>query len=335
VAATLSDGTRVTYVTDAFGRRIGKKVNGLLIGGFLYGGPRILAQTDAKNNIVSEFVYGSRVTTPDYMIFRGETYRIFSDQLGSPRLVVNAATGEIAERVDYDEFGNVVADSEPGFQPFGFAGGLYDRDTKLIRFGARDYSPALGRWTTRDPHLFAGGDPNLFAYAANSPVTYVDPSGFLTVSVGLSAGIGGGRGGIGGEYGLIMDSFFNLASYASYSGNLAPGSIVGIPAPYFGNITISVLGSTAGNTTTNGDFGGPFLNNVLSIFGQGINVFFDPSNTQNWGVALTLGAPSPGVSGSVGFSSTQITPLQNPVLSCFEGLSNAMMFVANPPVFGF
>jgi hypothetical protein len=30
--------------------------------------------------------------------------------------------------VTVDEFGNVLADSNPGFQPFGFAGGLYDAD---------------------------------------------------------------------------------------------------------------------------------------------------------------------------------------------------------------
>ena len=30
----------------------------------------------------------------------------------------------------------------------GFAGGLHDPDTALVRFGARDYDPATGRWTT-------------------------------------------------------------------------------------------------------------------------------------------------------------------------------------------
>jgi hypothetical protein len=36
-----------------------------------------------------------------------------------------AETGSIAQRVDYDAFGNVILDTNPGFQPFGFAGGLY------------------------------------------------------------------------------------------------------------------------------------------------------------------------------------------------------------------
>ena len=55
-----------------------------------------------------------------------------------------------------------MSDTNPGFQPFGFGGGLYDQDTKLLRFGARDYNPVNGRWTAKDPILFAGGDTNLY-----------------------------------------------------------------------------------------------------------------------------------------------------------------------------
>lgn len=54
---------------------------------------------------------------PDYLIKGGVTYRIISDYLGSPRLVVDTTTGAIAQRMDYDEFGNVIADANPGFQP--------------------------------------------------------------------------------------------------------------------------------------------------------------------------------------------------------------------------
>jgi hypothetical protein len=45
----------------------------------------------------------------------------------------------VAQRLGYDEFGNVLKNTNLGFQPFGFAGGLYDPDTKLVRFVARDY----------------------------------------------------------------------------------------------------------------------------------------------------------------------------------------------------
>jgi hypothetical protein len=38
--------------------------------------------------------------------------------------VVNAADGTVVQRMDYDEFGVVTLDTNPGFQPFGFAGGF-------------------------------------------------------------------------------------------------------------------------------------------------------------------------------------------------------------------
>jgi RHS repeat-associated protein len=113
------------------------------------------------------------------MIRGGVTYRIISDHLGSPRLVVDVATGNVAQRIDYDEFGVVTSDTNPGFQPFGFAGGLYDKDTGLVRFGARDYDAQTGRWTTKDPIQFAGGDTNLYGYVVNDPVNFIDTEGLL------------------------------------------------------------------------------------------------------------------------------------------------------------
>jgi RHS repeat-associated protein len=63
------------------------------------------------------------------------------------------------------------------FQPFGFAGGLYDEQTKLIRFGSRDYSANEGRWTTKDPIGFNGGVSNLYEYVVNDPINIVDVFG--------------------------------------------------------------------------------------------------------------------------------------------------------------
>jgi RHS repeat-associated protein len=76
-----------------------------------------------------------------------------------------------AQRMDCDEFGNVVLDTNPGFQPFGFAGGLYDPQTKLVRLGARDYDAEIGRWAMKDPLRFQGfEETNLYVYALNNPV---------------------------------------------------------------------------------------------------------------------------------------------------------------------
>ena len=60
----------------------------------------------AAGRVVSRFVYGDKPNVPEYMVKSSGTYRLISDHLGSPRLVVNVADGTIAQRMDYDEFGN-------------------------------------------------------------------------------------------------------------------------------------------------------------------------------------------------------------------------------------
>jgi RHS repeat-associated protein len=174
----LPGGAAIDYLIDGRNRRIGKKVNGVLTQGFLYQDQlRPVAELDGNNTIVSRFVYADKGNVPAYMIKGGATYRILSDHLGSPRLVVDIVTNTVVQRMDYDVWGNVIQDSNPGFQPFGFAGGLYDRDTKLVRFGARDYDAETGRWTAKDPILFAGGDTNLYGYVLNDPLNWIDQDG--------------------------------------------------------------------------------------------------------------------------------------------------------------
>jgi len=97
--------------------------------------------------------------------------------------VVNANTGVIAQQLDYDEFGIVTQDTNPNFQPFGFAGGIVDRDTGLTRFGARDYDAVTGRWTSKDLIRFAGGDSNIYGYVFSDPVNFIDPNGEFGVVV--------------------------------------------------------------------------------------------------------------------------------------------------------
>jgi RHS repeat-associated protein len=116
---------------------------------------------------------------PVSMTYQGNTYYLAYDQIGSP-IAVTDSTGNLVKKIDYDSFGNIIFDSNPSFPiPFSFAGGLQDRDTNLIRFGARDYDPTLGRWTAKDPIDFAGRDTNLYGYVMNDPVNFVDSFGLL------------------------------------------------------------------------------------------------------------------------------------------------------------
>ena len=174
---TLSDGRIIEYVHDPLGRQIAKKIDGVIIEKYLWQGlTRLLAVYDGSDNLLMRFEYADG-RMPIAMTKGGSTYYLTYDQVGSLRVVADAS-GNVVKRIDYDSFGNIIDDSNPSFEmPFGFAGGLHDPDTGLVRYGYRDYDADTGRWTIKDPILFAGGDTDLYGYCLNGAVNSIDPFG--------------------------------------------------------------------------------------------------------------------------------------------------------------
>ncbi len=179
LSSTVPDGRQVQYTVDAEGRRVGRSVDGVLTSGYVYGPDgQLAAQLDGSGAVVARFAWDDAGRLA-YVIRDGHTYRAITDQVGSPILVVDAASGQVVEKMQYDAWGRLLSDS--GTAPFtiGFAGGLQDPDTGLVLFGARDYDPVVGRWTSSDPIRFQGGDANLYRYAGGDPVNQTDPSGLM------------------------------------------------------------------------------------------------------------------------------------------------------------
>jgi len=190
LGVTLPDGTLIDYLHDPLGRRIAKKVNSMTTEKYLWQGQtRLLAVFDGSNNLIMRFEYADG-RMPVAMTREGVTYYLAYDQAGSLKLVADAS-GNVLKKISYDSFGNIITDTNPLFKiPFGFAGGLHDRDTGLVRFGCRDYDPDTGRWTAKDPIGFAGGDTDLYGYCLNDPVNFIDPRGLLNVKPGADSSTG-------------------------------------------------------------------------------------------------------------------------------------------------
>ena len=174
----LPDGTVIEYLVDGQNRRVAKLVNGITVKQWLWSSQlRIAAELDGSGNLVSRFVYGNKPTTPELVVQGSAVYRVISDHLGSVRALVNVDdVTDAPVRLDYGAFGE-VSGVGVGVVPQGFAGGLYDAETGLVRFGARDYGPVTGRWTGKDPIVFHAGLPNLYSYGGSDPVNRSDPSG--------------------------------------------------------------------------------------------------------------------------------------------------------------
>ncbi len=172
------NGRLVSYLHDPAGNRTARLLDGVRDQAWLC--PDLnhpIAALDPAGQMAARYVYALDGQAPDYILQNAAAYRVVTDHVGSVRYVVDAASGEIVQRKSYDAYGRAVADSAPGFQPFGFAGGWTDPDTGLIRFAARDYDPEYRCWTTPDPITFASASLNNYVYVSGDPVNRVDPSG--------------------------------------------------------------------------------------------------------------------------------------------------------------
>ncbi|HEY9128492.1 MAG TPA: RHS repeat-associated core domain-containing protein [Sulfurovum sp.] len=167
----------ITYEHNANNQRVAKKVNGTIVEKYLWKNlTTLLAVYDGSDNLVQRFEYADQ-RMPVAMTQNNQKYYLHYDQVGSLRAVSDSSSNIIKE-ITYDTYGNILSDSNENFKvPFGFAGGLYDPDTKLTRFGYRDYDAYTGKWTAKDPIGFDGGDTNLYGYVLGDPVNFVDPTG--------------------------------------------------------------------------------------------------------------------------------------------------------------
>jgi RHS repeat-associated protein len=246
LGVTLPDGTTIDYVYDPLGRRIAKNVGGTVTEKYLWQGlTRLLAVYDGNDNIMMRFEYADG-RMPFAMIKAGVNYYLTYDQVGSLRIIADAS-GNVVKQIEYDSFGNIITDSNPSFEiTFGFAGGLFDKDTDLIRFGYRDYDPDIGRWTAKDPIFFAGGDTDLYRYCINDPVNRIDPEGqFAGVAIGAISGA------YAGFLSGIQSGNVWTGIAAGALGGLA-GGIVGFIAPQLGGIVGKIAGGVVGGAVGGG-----------------------------------------------------------------------------------
>ncbi|KAF0144564.1 MAG: YD repeat-containing protein [Nitrospirae bacterium] len=248
---TKPDGTTIIYDHDPMGRRIAKRISGTVVEKYLWQGlTQLLAVYDGNSNLLMRFNYANG-RMPVSMVQNGITYYLLYDQVGSLRAVTDSS-GNIVKQITYDSFGNIISDTNPSFAvPFGFAGGLHDRDTGLVRFGARDYDPAIGKWTAKDPIDFKGGDVNLFNYISSDPVNWTDPLGLAPISPApLGPGAYGGGPGqtIGATVGWYGGAVAGAAAGTSIGMDVgfAYGASLGLGGGPLGSLGGGIVGGFVG-----------------------------------------------------------------------------------------
>lgn len=66
-------------------------------------------QLDGSGAMIAYIVYIYKTNVPVYLEKGGRTYRLLTDPLGSPSLLVDTTDGTIVQRLAYEAFGQVLA----------------------------------------------------------------------------------------------------------------------------------------------------------------------------------------------------------------------------------
>ena len=154
---------------DAEGLRHELEEDGKLVQ-FIFRGDEIVGEE--KDSNIIRYIRGYDLVASDAESAR-TYYHYASDEMGSITHVVEK--DQVQNHYEYDTWGNTITCEEIIENRFRFNGQQYDPITQQYYLRARFYNPVIGRFTQED--TYRGDGLNLYAYCANNPVYYVDPSG--------------------------------------------------------------------------------------------------------------------------------------------------------------
>jgi len=196
IEADNGDST-VSFSYDPFGRRIEKQVEqsrgrhdhhehhgnaGEQTTRYLYDGQALIQESTTRGNHRAarpetvSYIHGPNIDEPLQGISHNKTWYYHADGLGSI-VALTDKHGNVVQRYDYDSFGNLEQQGESIEQPFTYTARELDQETGLYYYRARYYDPQVGRFVSKDPIRFEGGDNNLYGYVQNNSVNATDPSG--------------------------------------------------------------------------------------------------------------------------------------------------------------
>ncbi len=167
----INSGASASFQYDVFGRRTSKMIGGAATA-FLYDGMNIVQEV--SGGTAANLLTGVGLDEVFSRADAAGTRYFMTDALGST-LALADADGNILTQYTYEPFGNTIASGQANANPYHYTSREND-GTGLYSYRARYYSPTVQRFISEDPIGFSGG-VNLYAYALNDPLQFLDPLG--------------------------------------------------------------------------------------------------------------------------------------------------------------
>ena len=168
------DGNVQVNRYDAEGLRHEMEENGRLVR-FIFHKGEAVAEQEENSNVI-RLIRGSELIARSSDSESARTYYHYaSDEMGSTTHIVDE-NGNVQNRYAYDAWGKIEVKEEAVPNRFTYYGQQIDPITQQYYLRTRFYNPVIGRFTQED--TYRGDGLNLYAYCANNPVYYIDPSGY-------------------------------------------------------------------------------------------------------------------------------------------------------------
>lgn len=196
-AVKKKNGTVTLTQTNRYngsGQRIQKAEQGKTTN-YYYQGSAVLSTTDGTGSQTSFNLYGLEgnvIASCRYSGSCADQFLIYNKDLRGSTTSLQKADGSYAAAYRYTDFGETSQYGGTDIEnEICYTGGIYDESTGLYYLNARYYAPQDGRFLSQDTYRGEMDDYatwNLYAYCANNPVTYVDPSGHVAEALVLGKG---------------------------------------------------------------------------------------------------------------------------------------------------
>ncbi len=202
------------------------------------------------------------------------------------------SAGNVVAHYEYSPFGvpTLAAGTYAAANSFRFSSEYHDPETNLVYYNYRYYSPALGRWLSRDPIGEIGGI-NLYGMCHNNPVIQWDKNG-LFIPLGTVIG------------GAFLGAMSGAGIAAKNDESVARGAITGA----VGGAISAMVGASAGaglGTLLTGMGTGGLAGLLSALLQEVLDALLDcpPDNPWDWNNILgstTAGAIAGILPGAMG-----------------------------------